>query len=452
MIFIRPLLHKIYHQYINRDDLYELIRFYRETQYWPYDKLKQFQLLKLDEMVYYCYHNVPYYKKLFQSTGLKLHEISNPENFRKISFLNKDLIRINQAGLLSTTFEKKYLKTNSTSGSTGTNLKFYSDKKTRHTQAMLFRNHDWMDLDFFDKEITIWGASWDVNKAKQFLTSIKSKLKGNILLSGYQLSDEMLLKYHKILTDYNPRLIRSYPSVLYMIADFYEKKNLKFQPKAIESAGEKLHPFQREKIEEVFRTKIFDFYGARDIPLIAQECEYHKGLHIMIENVYLEVVDDNGAPIDEGEGELVLTHLNNKAMPFIRYKIGDRARISKRMCNCGRSLPMIEEVTGRSFEVIEFPNGNKVGGSFWTLVMRSSPGIRNFQVIQNNIDHIKINYIPEGDNIKVNLENFKNRITPYSGPGLKIEFIEVENIPLSNGGKYRFVISDTKSNECPDVS
>jgi len=366
--------------------------------------------------------------------------------------LTKDIIRENQTELLSTSFGEKYLKPNSTSGSTGTNLKFYSDRKTSHTQAMLFRNHDWMDLDFFDKEATIWGASWDVNKAKQFLTSVKNKLKGNILLSGYQLSDEMLMNYHKIFSDYKPRLIRSYPSILYMMADFYERKNLKFQPKAIESAGEKLHSFQRGKIEEVFKTKIFDFYGARDIPLIAQECEYHKGLHIMIENVYLEVVNDYGMPIEEGEGELILTHLNNKAMPFIRYKIGDRARISKRVCSCGRSLPIIEEVIGRSFEVIEFPNGNKVGGSFWTLVMRSVPGIRNYQVIQNGIDHIKINYIPEGDNIQVNLENLKNRIAAYSGPGLKIEFIEVKDIPVSIGGKFRFVISDIKSNEYPDVS
>ena len=83
------------------------------------------------------------------------------------------------------------------------------------------------------------------------------------------------------------------------------------------------------------------------------ECEKHNGLHLMMENIFLEVVDKKGIPLVEGEGDLVLTHLHNRAMPFIRYKIGDRARISGRSCSCGRSLPLIEEIIGRSFDVID---------------------------------------------------------------------------------------------------
>jgi phenylacetate-CoA ligase len=429
---------------IKRDDLYQLIKLYRESQYWPYQKLLHYQQTKIEELVRHANDNVPYYKDLFSREGLRLDRISDPDNFKKIPFLTKDIIRDPSNNLMATNINRKYAKPNSTSGSSGSNLKFFSDMSVFDVQAMLFRNIEWMGLNFFDRKVIIWGASWDVSLANKFIPSIKQKLKKQVVLSGYRLSDKTIREYHQFITKFKPKLIRSYPSILFTIAEYFEQNNLAYYPVAIESAGEKLHPFQREKIEQVFKTKIFDFYGARDIPLIAQECEAHHGLHVMMENVLLEVVDDGGNPMEEGEGDLVLTHLHNKVMPFIRYKIGDRARISKRTCTCGRNLPLIEEVIGRSFEIIEFPNGNKVGGSFWTLVMRSVPGVKDFQVVQEAIDQITINYISEEGNIKESLNNLKKRIEEYSGPRLKINFNEVDESPLTKGGKFQFVVSNIK--------
>lgn len=435
-------LHNIYHNYIKRDELYSLIKLYRESQYWNIDELRQYQTQKLEELVKHANENVPYYKKVFNKSGLNYNDISDHENYSKLPFLTKDIIRNNQNDLLATNIDKKYARPNATSGSSGSNLKFYSDRSNLNGQAMLFRNIEWMGLNYFDRKVIVWGASWDVNLSNKLIPSIKKKMKNQIILSGYQLSDKMMGNYYHIISDYKPSLLRSYPSILYTLAEYFEKNNISYIPEAIESAGEKLLPFQRAKIEQVFKTKIFDFYGARDIPLIAQECEKHHGLHVMMENVLLEVVDEQGTPIEEGEGDLVLSHLHNKVMPFIRYKIGDRARISKRNCSCGRNLPLIEEVIGRTFEIIEFPNGNKVGGTFWTLVMKSAPGIKEFQVIQRSLTNICINYVPENEIKNENLKIIEKNILKYSGSLLKIEFEKVDFIPVSKGGKLQFIISN----------
>ena len=176
--------------------------------------------------------------------------------------------------------------------------------------------------------------------------------------------------------------------------------------------------------------------------MIARECGQHNGLHIMAENVLAEVLDDQGNPIEEGEGDLVITDLHNRVMPFIRYRISDRAIVSKRKGACGRGLPLLQEIIGRSFEIIEFPNGNKVGGTFWTFVLKSEPGIKEFQVVQKDIDHIQINNTPDETASLRFFDGFIQKIHEYSGFDLKIIFNKVDEIPLTRGGKYCFVVSE----------
>lgn len=438
----KKIIFKAYHKYIKQDKLFEFFDFYNQTQFWSKDGIQKYQWNKFKKIVEYAYNNVPYYKEIFDKKGIKPNDIQTKADLNKIDILTKEKVRANFHKLKSENLNQFRYKVNSTSGSTGENLKFLSDISPSRP-ALQKRCYDWMGINFLDKKMTIWGAGWDVKKAKKIESRIKGWIKGTIVLSGYNLSDADLDYYYKIMKDFNPELLISYPSILYDIAKYFEKNNYAFSPKAIQIGGEKLFPFQREYIEKVFKTKIFDFYGARDMRLIAQECDKHEGLHIMAENVLVEVLDENNNPVEEGEGDLVITDLHNKVMPFIRYRIGDRAIVTQKQCSCGRGLPLLKEVIGRSFEIIEFPNGNKVGGTFWTILLKTQPGIKNLQVIQKALDHIQINYVPENKNAMINFDNFIEKIHEFSGPDLKVKFNEVPEIPLTKGGKFRFVIKET---------
>lgn len=439
---LKKSLHFYFHKYIKKDKFFELNDFFNTTQYWKRDQILEYQWNKFKETLNYAYEKVPYYKNLYDNAGLIPNEIKNRSDLLKLPILTKEDIRKNYNSLKAKGIKDKRIVNNSTSGSTGVNINFLSDREAIERTALQNRCYNWMGVDLFDKKLSIWGSGWDIAKSKKIASRIKSYIKNSVVLSGYNLSEKDIEEYYKIMLRFNPKLLVSYPSIFYTLAETFQKNGWKFSPFAMQIGGEKLFPFQREFVEKVFNSKIYDFYGARDAGMIAQECSLHNGLHIIAENVLVEVLDENNNPIEEGEGDLVITDLNNKVMPFIRYRIGDRAYITQRECKCGRGLPLLKEVIGRSFEIIKFPNGNKVGGSFWTLVLRSEPGIKNFQVVQKTQDWIKINYIPDSNFNSKSIDKFIERIHQYSGDKLKITFEQVDEIPVTKAGKFKFVISE----------
>ena len=117
------------------------------------------------------------------------------------------------------------------------------------------------------------------------------------------------------------------------------EKSLPIRPQvAIMTSAGTLHPLMREKIETAFQCKVFNRYGSREVGDIASECEAHAGLHVFPSGNYIEIVDDQGHPVPNGEeGNILVTNLYNYAMPLIRYYIGDRGVLSRSdRCACGR--------------------------------------------------------------------------------------------------------------------
>ncbi len=165
-----------------------------------------------------------------------------------------------------------------------------------------------------------------------------------------------------------------------------------------------------------------------------------------IEHVYVECVKDN-EPASPGEvGELVITNLDNYGMPFIRYRIGDVAVPSDRKCNCGRGLPLLERIEGRTFDVVAGTNGRCLGGTFWTLLLRTFiKGISQFQVVQKAKDQIDITIVTN-EAFKIGyIDLLKSKVREYCGSDMQVNFYTVPSIPVGKSGKFRFVVSKIHS-------
>jgi phenylacetate-CoA ligase len=189
--------------------------------------------------------------------------------------------------------------------------------------------------------------------------------------------------------------------------------------------------------------KIFDRYGSREFGNIAHQCEKHSDYHINAERFYLEIVDEDGRPVREGEvGELVVTDLDNYGFPFIRYKIGDLASFSATTCPCGRNLPGLKSIEGRSFDIIQGMNGNRLGGTFWTLLMRRTKAVENFQVIQKEIDIIEIKVVKSADYSPHAIEDMLNAVHEKLGGPMHIDLTYVPYISPTKSGKRKFVVSE----------
>ena len=164
-----------------------------------------------------------------------------------------------------------------------------------------------------------------------------------------------------------------------------------------------------------------------------------------MERFFLKIVDKNGEWVKEGErGELVVTDLDNYGYPFIRYKIGDLATSFLGGCSCGRKLELLKNIKGRSFDIIVGPNGNRLGGTYWTLLMRSVPGVENFQIVQESISRLSLKIVRGKAFRTSSLDFVLENIHEKCGTGINIYVKYVDEILPTPGGKRRFVISKLK--------
>ncbi|MDP9179468.1 MAG: phenylacetate--CoA ligase family protein, partial [Gemmatimonadota bacterium] len=188
---------------------------------------------------------------------------------------------------------------------------------------------------------------------------------------------------------------------------------------------------------------VFNRYGCREVGDIAHECGSHNGLHLNAEFIHIEIVDGAGNPCKPGEtGDILVTCLENYGMPLIRYAIGDRGSWATRsVCPCGRGLPMLDTVEGRSLDVVRTRSGLHIGGTYWTILLRSRPGFARFQVVQDTLDGVTIRFVADSHFDQAVLGYYSDRIKEKCGDAFDVAFRKEEDIERTGAGKRRFVVS-----------
>ncbi|MCU0645520.1 MAG: hypothetical protein MUC94_14850 [bacterium] len=411
----------------------------------PRDLMEPLQWQKIQNLLNHVHHHVSYYKKCFAAHGIHPQDIKDKNDFSKIPLLTKSDIRTNGDDMIAQNFNRNALISNSTGGSTGENLNFYNTREMKdYVSANTIRFQSWTGFRIGEREAKIWGAPFDVNNAKRIASRLKNYVMNKIILSSYDLSEASMTSYARILSKFKPNLITAYPTPLYEFSRFLEAHHIvSISPNSIICSAETLFPHQRELIEKVFSCKIYNRYGSREFGNIAQECHHHHGLHVADDRVYLEILNSDGKQAQPGEiGEVVVTDLDNYGMPFLRYKIGDLGVYATSECPCGIKLSMLERVEGRIYDLVTTPAGKKISGTYWSFLTRSVPGIKKFQVVQQQVDKITFKILgEEGFNSDV-IPILKAKIQQHCGSDFKVEFQIVDEIPLTKSGKFRFVISN----------
>jgi len=416
----------------------------KKLQYLPLEEIKKYQLDKFKQLLMEA-DKSPYYKEIIESFGKSLDKFTL-EDLKKFPILTKDIIRKEKTRLLTKPVEELFA--NSSGGSTGEPINFYQDQNYRDhvwaTMMIIMETCGW----FYGARVArLWGAPQDKPGLKG---KIAYFLQNTRFYDSFNMSEENMLKYHKDMEKFQPDVIISYASSIYLLAKFLEKKGIKpnYPKISISTSAETLHPYMRETIEKIFNTKVFDKYGSREVSAIAYECEAHSGLHIIMDNVIVECIDSiTGEEVWDKPGELLITDLNNYGMPFIRYKIGDMGILSKEKCRCGRNTLLLKRVIGRTTDNFILKNGRIVHGEYFTHLFYGLEGIKEFQFVQEKIDRF-IFYIVKDENFDVNIINrLEQEIKNVVGSDSQLDIIFVESIPKTPTGKYRFTISKINLDE-----
>jgi len=445
-LLLRYIIFPAYHK-LKKTKVMERIDELEKNQWKSPEDLAVLQALKLKRLLIHANNTVPFYRQRFNDLGIDATKLHQPEYFSKIPLLTKKDINENRDKMISIKLNGNRLVPNSTSGSTGEALYLYYDMRSAaYRRATVIRNEQWLGIRLGDHAATLWGAPMDLKKAAALRGRLHGWANNLMFLSSYDMSDKTLGDYERKLNSFKPKLLTSYPGPLSVFAEYLLKKNRKIPSiKAIISSAETLYPWQKDIIEKAFCCPVYNRYGCREFGDIAHECACREGLHIHNDRFVIEILNENIEPAAEGEsGELVITDLDNYGMPIIRYRIGDMASFKNVLCSCGRGFPLLEEVEGRTLDVVRASNGNRLGGTFWTFLFKSRPGIKSFQVIQERLDEITVRYVKDGSVANVDLLSFESRIHEKCGDNLNVHFVEVSSILKTASGKNRFVVSNLK--------
>jgi phenylacetate-CoA ligase len=412
---------------------------YKETQWFNRDEMIKYQISKLRKLIHHCYVNVPYYTNIMKERKINPKAVESMNYIQQFPILTKEIIKENYELFIPINSNNiKGIKTSPTGGTTGSILNKRNDANTRSSIWGSYRRfYDWMGITPGDMILTYWGGHIrKPNYREHFKNLLSNKLRNTISFNAYDTCPNTIDLIIKCLKSGKIKLIQSYPQALYTLALQLRERGNSFKIKAIMTTSEPLMPQHRELFREVFNCEAYDQYGCGEIGGIAYECEAHNGLHITEERVYLEINENN---------ELLITDLDNFAMPFIRYYNGDQAEFASEDCLCGRKSKVMKRILGRTCDYLLCRNGQSLHWAyFWHLLFDTEIALKRnfkkFQIVQKSEDFLLFRYV--GDKLTKLDEGILLRMIREKMGDIKIDFIKEDDIECSISGKYRPVINE----------
>ena len=437
---VLPAFETLWHQRDNFKYFAEL----EKTQWLPRARLENLQLEALHKLLTHAYENCPYYRDAWSRLGLAPSDLRSLVDLHRWPVIDRDTITAHRMEMRAVR-PKMELISKATGGSSGVPLRFdYDANSEQRRYAAYYRGYSWAGADPGNRQLWLWGVPLGAqSRWKRFKERAYQAIYRRRVLNCFELSEDRVPGFLRRLNRYRPDVIVAYTGALYTFARQLEQRGLvPHAPRSIVVGAEKLHGFQRDLIQRVFRAPVFETYGSREFMLIGAECDRHEGLHLTAEHLTVEVVDDDGLPAAPGEeGDVVITDLYNYGMPFVRYRNGDRAIAGFALCSCGRGLPLLRKVVGRQIDVIGTPDGRSVPGEFFPHLMKDFGAVRRFVVVQEAPDRLEIRVVPSSGWAAADRETILSRTRQAVGPSMRVELNEVDDIPLTAAGKQRVVIN-----------
>jgi phenylacetate-CoA ligase len=320
---------------------------------------------------------------------------------------------------------------------------FLGRERVAHDVAAKWRATRWWGVDIGDPEIVVWGSPIEL-AAQDRLRGVRDALVRTELLPAFQMSEPKLDDFVQRIRRRRPKMLFGYPSALAHIAQHAELRGIALRDLGIRVAfvtAEKLYDEQRVTIERVFGCRAANGYGSREAGFIAHQCPA-GGMHISAEDIIVETVDADGHPMGtDRAGEIVITHLATRDFPFIRYRTGDIGVLSSGRCACGRGLPLLKAVEGRTTDFIVAQDGTVMHGLALIYVVRDVPGVRQFKVIQEDLSKTRVLLATDRQFQETSIETIRKGMAERLGAAVNVEIERVAAIPPERSGKYRYVVS-----------
>lgn len=416
------------------------------SQWLAPEQVAQIQSERLQLLVRHAYAHVPWYRQRMDEAGIDPGRVTGIADLAGLPPLTKDDIRSNlHVGLLADNVDPGELSLIKTSGSTGSPLACYVDRSQLEMRwATTLRSLEWTGYRFGDPSVRLWHQTMGLSHGQAVRERLDGWLSNRLFIPAYEMTSANLADVIRRIVRHRPVLIDGYAESFNLLAQYLEARPVHCPSlRGIMSSAQTLPANSRAIIEQAFGAPVFDKYGAREFSGIAYECDRHQGHHVAAESYIVEIITD-GRPARPGEiGEVFVTDLNNRAMPFIRYRLGDLARAATRpLCSCGRGLPLIGEVMGRTQAIIIGTNNRFLPGTMFAHLFKDYDfAIRRFQVVQERLGAIELRIVKGGRFSRRVLDELLATLHHFVGADMQIDVRFFDDLELVRTGKFQHSIS-----------
>jgi len=414
-------------------------------------KLQAIHEDRLEKLLHHAWSETEYYHEILEHCGVIRNGRVNLDRFTDIPILTKDIIRAQGDRLLPKSLPagRKPYK-NLSGGTTGQPTRFWQDNVywgvTIATRTYHFST---VGKEYGQREMKIWGSERDLKLGTLgWKATLENFIYNRQFEQCWHLPEQRIQEIIRHINEWQPQLLWCYRDGIDAVAKYINKHGIKVHtPAAVVLGGATVYPFMVQSIEKAFHAPAISAYGSREVGAVACQCRQRGGLHIAAQAHVVETIGTDGRPVMERDGELLITPLLNYAMPFIRYRIGDRGRLTKRTCACGRAFPLLDALTGRVVEVLTNQKGEQIDPIFFIWVMAEKINNTIFkkgQIVQEEDASITVNLVLETGvsalKAAPHLNEIREAIELVLGAEYPIRFVFLEDIPLSESGKYPYIV------------
>lgn len=442
-LLVRDLIHPLW---ALRDHPH--YRHYRQeaerAQYLSREGLRSLQATRLNAILRQAFEHTAYYRSRFLAAGLTAPDLQHPNCVSRLPILTKTDIQQNIDAMVADNVPVHARVRNQTGGSTGMPVQFYVDLERLDSRMASTARHDaWAGYQPGDWCAYLWGARLDMISTNRVWDRLRNRLLyRRIELNTSGIAPEDWAPFIQQVRHLRPPVMLAYAQAAVLFAKHVVENHIRdIRFRSIITTSEVLFPEQRTLLEDTFGATVFNRYGSREVSVLASECEVHQGMHVNADSLLLEVVPDPEIP--EPNGKILVTDLLNRSMPLIRYEIGDAGRLTDRLCACGRTLPLLEDLQGRLTDFLVMPDGKKVSGvALLTWVFADMRGLQHVQLVQERRDAVTMRVVPGPHYDETVERTLLERFAHFLDPRVAVNVERCGEVEISaTSGKRRFVIN-----------
>jgi phenylacetate-CoA ligase len=418
-------------------ETFSILKILRAHERWSTEEIVAHQMNALRETIGSARRSVPHYAKYARE------EIRTFADLRRLPVLERETVRQNHEQFLSAGTPARRRIRAGTTGTTGGNLRVaFTEELARANWACLLRQWAWAGVEAQQPRVTLFGARVVPAQCSEAPYWVYNLPERQILMSIFHLAEKTAPAYLEFLHKQEGKILEGFPSVLGILADFAAERRETFPMRTIFTSGEPLYPAARAKIEAAFQCKVFDSYGMTEYCGLIHECA-HGRMHLVPEFGFLEILDEGDEPVAEGEeGFFVWTGFLNRAMPLIRYRIGDRGRwLHGSACSCDLQFPLVIPTITRESEILHCPDGRLFSPRALNQLLKDATSLRFCQFVHDRPERVVVRAVSANGHAHEEMMQIRSRLQELLGPAMRVT-AEIASEPIVlPGGKIPLIIN-----------